>query len=139
MESFVEWWKGIMDIKGVAWIIYPTLLVVLVVVAYYVINLLRNLALGGAPANQFDYLGEFRRMRDEGHLDSEEYKKLTGLVPLPEVESGPVQPEMAEDSANALTSAAKDVIRKAAAKNKNNGDSDSDESASNGLSEHSSD
>ena len=112
MQSLKDWWSSVLDIPGATWIIYPSLLIVLILFAYYVLQAFRNLAIGGSPASE-DYLGKFRKMRDEGALEPEEYKKLAGLVPLPEttkeevaIESGP----------EALTEAAKEVIRKAAQK-----------------------
>ena len=64
MASLTEWWNGVMDIPGASWIIYPSLLFVLVLIAYYVLLALRNLAVGGAPVSD-DHLGTFRKMRDE--------------------------------------------------------------------------
>lgn len=115
MQSLLEWWNGVMAIEGARWIIYPALLAVLVLLAYYTLNLVRNLAVGQSTSGEFDYLGEFRRMRDEGHLDQNEYKKLTGLVPLPDTDTKNEDPVTAEGGAHALTEAAKEAIRRAAA------------------------
>lgn len=82
-----EWWNSVLEIEGARWIIYPSALIALVLVAYYVLQLLRNLAVGGGPADS-DHLGSFRKMRDEGMIAPEEYKKLAELVPLPETETG---------------------------------------------------
>ncbi len=116
MQSLLEWWDGVMSIQGARWIIYPALLAVLVLFAYYALTLVRNLAVGQSRAGEFDYLGEFRRMRDEGHLDQSEYKTLAGLVPLPETESR--EPDRIDDEEGtvALTEAAKEAIRRSAAK-----------------------
>lgn len=117
MQSLLEWWDGVMSIQGARWIIYPTLLAVLILCCYYFLNLFRNLAVGGGDSSgDFDYLGEFRRMRDQGHLDQDEYKKLTGLVPLPNTETGNAVVDVADGGAEALTAAAKEAIRRAAEK-----------------------
>lgn len=103
-----------MTIPGARWIIYPCILLVLILVAYYIVQLFRNLAIGGTPSSD-DHLGSFRRMRDEGMIAPEEYKKLAGLVPLPETEKKEsLDPD--DTGAQALTDAAKAAIRKAAAK-----------------------
>lgn len=113
MESLKGWWDGVMGIPGATWIIYPSLLIILILIAYYVLIAFRNLAIGGSNAAD-DHLGTFRKMRDEGMLDSEEYKKLAGLVPLPE--TTPKDSPDKESGSEALTEAAKDAIRKAALK-----------------------
>ena len=55
-------------------------LVVCVAVAFYVVKLFRDMALGGRedPAS---YITEFQRLRDEGKLDDEEYSRLTKAIP----------------------------------------------------------
>lgn len=114
MESLTQWWQDVMEIPGAAWIIYPCLLVVFILIAWYVLQTLRNMALGGAPTSD-DHLGTFRKMRDEGVLDPDEYKKLASLVPMPEIETK--QAEASVDAATgpvALTEAAREALRKAA-------------------------
>lgn len=81
-----EWWNSVLEIEGARWVIYPSALIGLVLVAYYVLQLLRNLAIGASDADS-DYLGSFRKMRDEGMIAPEEYKKLAELVPLPDTKS----------------------------------------------------
>ena len=130
MESLREWWSGVVSIPGATWIIYPSLLIVLILIAYYVLHAIRNLAIGGSVATD-DHLGSFRKMRDEGMLDSEEYKKLAGLVPLPETKTK-VGEEVTfkESGPDVLAAAAKDVIRKAALKQANDSAEENDESNS---------
>jgi len=109
-----DWWNNVMTIPGARWIIYPCILLVLVLVAYYIAQLFRNLAIGGGNSTD-DHLGSFRKMRDEGMIAPEEYKKLAGLVPLPETtKKESLDPD--DTGAQALTDAAKAAIRKAAAK-----------------------
>lgn len=102
-----------MSIPGASWIIYPAGLIILILIAFYVLQLVRNLAIGGSTSD--DHLGSFRKMRDSGMIAPEEYKKLAGLVPVPETgKKDVVDPD--ETGARALTDAAKEAIRKAAAK-----------------------
>jgi len=115
MESLKEWWGGVMQIEGATWIIYPSILIALVLVAYYVVQAFRNMALGGSP-DSADHLGTFRKMRDEGMIAPEEYKKVAGLVPLPEIESEkPIG--AGETGAAALSEAARAALKKSALKN----------------------
>ena len=126
MESLKEWWSGVLGIPGATWIIYPSHLFVLILTAYYVLQAIRNLALGGSVATD-DHLGTFRKMRDEGVLDSEEYKKLAGLVPMPEATTNTADSSLKESGPEALNEAAKEVIRKAALKRTNNSSDEKDE------------
>ncbi len=117
MQSLLDWWSSVLRIPGATWIVYPSLLIVLILVAYYVLQAIRKLAIGGSLATD-DHLGTFRKMRDEGVLDSEEYKKLAELVPMPE--AAPKKDAVPKESGpKALTEAAKEVIRKASLKRSN--------------------
>jgi len=127
MQSLKDWWSGVLDIEGATWIIYPSILIVLVLIAYYVVQAFRNLAIGGTPASD-DHLGTFRKMRDEGMIAPEEYKKVAGLVPLPEIDSKKSEP--AESGTDALSEAAKAAIRKAAIKNSDESEDDDKDSES---------
>ena len=103
-----------MGIEGASAIIYTSLLIVLILIAYYVVQAFRNMAIGGSSSSD-DHLGTFRKMRDEGMIAPEEYKKVAGLVPLPDIDSKDKDPS--EDTGvDALSEAAKEAIRKAARK-----------------------
>jgi hypothetical protein len=111
MDSLQEWWLSVMDVPGARWIIWGSLLAALVLTAFYVVQYVRNLAIGGSSSSH-DYLGEFRKMRDEGKLADSEFKKLAGLVPLPEIDSK--KPETVVKGTEGLTQAAKEIIQKTA-------------------------
>ena len=81
--SLNEYWQSIMNIPGASWIIWTSLLVILILVAVYVVGLVRNLAIGGSDVDETDHLSEFRKLRDQGMIDEEEYKRLTAVVPIP--------------------------------------------------------
>ncbi len=53
-------------------------LIILCFTAYYFVMLFRDMATGGRPSEPTDYISDFRRLRDEGKLDDEEFKRLTG-------------------------------------------------------------
>ena len=117
----VEWWNSVLEIEGARWIIYPSILLALVLVAYYVLQMVRNLAIGGAPSDS-DHLGSFRKMKEEGVIDPDEYRKLAELVPLPETESKDKpapDKKSVETGPAALAEAAREVIKNSAAKNQN--------------------
>jgi len=115
MQGLKNWWNSVLAIEGAEWIIYPSVLIVLVLTAYYVVQAFRNMAIGGSAGTE-DHLGKFRRMRDEGMIAPEEYKKVAGLVPLPELEKkDSVVP--VETSAEALSDAARAALMKASGKN----------------------
>ncbi|QEG24416.1 hypothetical protein [Mariniblastus fucicola] len=125
MESLRDWWNGVLQIEGATWIIYPSILVALILVAYYVIQAVRNMAIGGTGTE--DHLGTFRKMRDEGVIGADEYKKVAGLVPLPEVDAKEPT-EGLEGGVDALSEAAKAAIRKAALKKADESGDDEEES-----------
>jgi len=107
----LEWWNSVLEIPGATRIIYPCILLVLVLVAYYVLQLFRNLAVGGTGASD-DHLGTFRKMRDDGMIGSDEYKKVAGLIPLPETNSDEkaAVSSAAETGAESLTQAAREIL-----------------------------
>lgn len=131
MQGLKDWWNSVLAIEGAEWIIYPSVLIVLVLTAYYAVQAVRNMAIGGSAGTE-DHLGTFRRMRDEGMIAPEEYKKVAGLVPLPELEKKDTAVVPAETKADALSDAARAALMKAAAKNSEEStnveeDSESDE------------
>jgi len=82
-QTIGEYYESIMAIPGAPWIIWTSVLVSLVLIAVYVVGLFRNLAIGEGDADENDHLSEFRKLRDQGLIDDEEYKRLTSVVPLP--------------------------------------------------------
>ena len=116
VQGLKDWWNGVLAIEGAEWIIYPSVLIVLVLTAYYVVQAFRNMAIGGSGGTE-DHLGTFRRMRDEGMIAPDEYKKVAGLVPLPELEKKDTAVVPPETKADALSDAARAALMKAAARN----------------------
>ena len=85
----LEWWNSVLEIPGATRIIYPSLLLVLVLVAYYVLQLFRNLAFGGGESTA-NHLDTFRKMRDDGMIGTDEYKKVALAKGFRHVASGPL-------------------------------------------------
>ncbi len=48
MQGLKDWWNSVLAIEGAEWIIYPSILIVLVLIAYYVVQAFRNMAIGGS-------------------------------------------------------------------------------------------
>lgn len=74
-------WSEVTQIPEARWIIFGTLLLFLVLIAIYVSTYFRNLAIGGSESEDLDLLSEFRNLRDQGHLDNDEYNRLKTVVP----------------------------------------------------------
>lgn len=114
MDALQQWWVGVMEVPGARWIVWGSLLAALLLTAFYILQFIRNLAVGSSGTSH-DHLGEFRKMRNAGKLDDSEYKRLTGVIPIPDIV--PDKSESAPTGDQALTAAAKEAIQKAA-KNK---------------------
>ena len=74
-----------MEIPGAGWIIGIAGLIILLCVAYYCLNLLRNMATGQTADGISDHLADFRRLRDEGKLGEDEYERVTNSIPGQEI------------------------------------------------------
>ena len=64
-----------MEIPEARWIVWGTILVVLVLIAFYVAKKFRDMAVGG-DAGSAEFLPDIDKMRLEGKLDDAEYQKL---------------------------------------------------------------
>jgi len=71
-----------MEIPEARWIIWLTLLVILVMVGTYVAMYFRGQAMG-IVKEKSDYLSDFRKLKDEGKLDEEEFGRLKQAIPKP--------------------------------------------------------
>jgi len=80
MDSIKKFWSETMEIPGAGWIVGISGLVIFVLISYYILSLIRNMALGKTedPAS---YISEFQRLRNEGKLDDEEYERLAKVIP----------------------------------------------------------
>ena len=80
MEEIKKFWVETMEIPEARWIVAVSGLVICVAVAFYVVKLFRDMALGGRE-DSASYITDFQRLRDEGKLDDEEYSRLTKAIP----------------------------------------------------------
>lgn len=78
-SSFADRWKQIWEIPEARWIVWITLLAVVVMVGIYIAVYFRNLAFGKSDSGS-DHLSEFRRLREEGKLGDKEFAKLKSTM-----------------------------------------------------------
>ena len=80
IESASKYWQETMAIPEARWIVILTILAILILIGVYVTMYFRGHAkgLGSEPA---DYLSDFRKLKDEGKLDEEEFGKLKRVIP----------------------------------------------------------
>ena len=71
-----------MEIPEARWIIWLTLLVILVLVGTYVAMYFRGQAMG-IVKEKADYLSDFQKLKDEGKVDEEEFGRLKQAIPKP--------------------------------------------------------
>lgn len=64
-----------MEMDAARWIVWGTVLMMLVAVAWYVISKLRGL-LYERPVEPREYLGTFQELRERGLLQEEEFQRL---------------------------------------------------------------
>ncbi len=80
LESLSEFWNETMQIDEARWVVWLTLLLILVLIAIYVALYFRNLALGINDGSSED-LSMFRKLKDEGKLDEQEFSDLKAAIP----------------------------------------------------------
>jgi hypothetical protein len=82
--SIREFWDQAMAIREARWIMAAAGLLVVLLVGFYLFKLVRDMALGNTSfgsAESTDFLTEFQKLRDEGKVNDEEYKRLKQSIP----------------------------------------------------------
>jgi hypothetical protein len=74
-KSIRQFWVESMEIDAVRWVVWGTVLLMLLAVAIYVTGRLRSMFYDTAPDRQ-SYLGSFRDLRDQGLIEDDEYARL---------------------------------------------------------------
>jgi hypothetical protein len=72
-------WQQLMSIPEARWVVWTTILAIIVLVAVFVVMRFRNMAIGKLELLE-DPLSEFRRMRDEGALDDKEFASVRSTM-----------------------------------------------------------
>jgi len=79
-ESIGKFWEETMEIPEARWIVWLTILVILILVAIYVVMYFRGQATGRGIETT-DYLTEFEKLKEQGKLDEEEFSRLKSVIP----------------------------------------------------------
>ena len=80
MENLKHQWQELMSISGVPWIVYGSLLIVLLLIAVYVVTFCKKLASGefsGGREEDFDVMHE---IHTRGMIADEEYERAKELI-----------------------------------------------------------
>lgn len=80
MDKLKQFWSETMEIPEARWIVAFAGLVVCVCVAYYFVKFFRDMALG-SNEDPTSFISNFQKMRDEGMLEEDEYKRLKQSIP----------------------------------------------------------
>jgi hypothetical protein len=84
IESVREFWDRAMAINEARWVITIAGFVVSILIALYFVKLVRDLALGHGGSGLADssaHLTNFQKLRDEGKLNEDEFKRLKESIP----------------------------------------------------------
>lgn len=74
-KSIRQYWAESMEIDAVRWVVWGTILLMMLAVAIYVVGRLRAMFYDTAP-DRHSYLGTFRDLRDQGLIEDEEFARL---------------------------------------------------------------
>ena len=79
-ESLQKSWNETLEIPEARWIVWGSILTVLILVAFYVAKKFRDMATGGSGYGSVDLLPDADKLRLEGKLDESEYKKIKSRI-----------------------------------------------------------
>jgi hypothetical protein len=97
MQEIIKLWRSVSEIEGANWVIGVTGALILGWIGYYVVTLLRDMAVGN-PDESVDLLSDFRELKQAGKLSEEEFKRVQASTPLPgEVQAVLERPEPSLD------------------------------------------
>jgi uncharacterized membrane protein len=79
-ENLQQQWQDLMAIPGVPWIVYLSLLVVMVLIAVYVAGFFKRLATGQLGFDHEEDFDVIREIHGRGMIADEEYEKVKQLI-----------------------------------------------------------
>ena len=79
-EKSYEYYKELMEIDGVSWIVYTAVLICLVLTAVYIVGWFRNLAIGGHSSSADEDLDLIREIRNRDMIADEEFDRAKQLI-----------------------------------------------------------
>ena len=102
-EKSYEYYKELMEIDGVSWIVYTAVLICLVLTAVYIVGWFRNLAIGGHSSHAEEDLDLIREIRNRDMIADEEFDRAKQLIrksPTNEIPSKEESPQTDADEIN---------------------------------------
>ena len=69
-----------MEMQAARWVVWITILLILLVTAFYVVKVFRDWAYGGEPSPK-DQWEQLRKLREIGALDDAQYKRARQALP----------------------------------------------------------
>lgn len=79
LESLKTFWNETMEITEARWVVWLTLLLVLVVTGIYLVKLFRDFAFGGRPS-EADRFNDMRTLKEIGALSEAEYRRAREAI-----------------------------------------------------------
>jgi hypothetical protein len=79
LESLKTFWNETMEITEARWVVWLTLLLVLVVTGIYLVKLFRDFAFGGRPS-EADRINDMRTLKQIGALSDAEYRRAREAI-----------------------------------------------------------
>lgn len=79
-ESLQKSWEEMLKIPEARWIVWASILIVLILVAFYVAKKFRDMATGGSRYGSVDLLPDADKLLLEGKLDETEHKQIKSKI-----------------------------------------------------------
>lgn len=76
LENIKKFWVETMEIDAARWVIWSTLLLILVIVAIYIVKFFRDQAFGSGESGDGSLLDEIRRWKQSGVVDEDEFAQV---------------------------------------------------------------
>ena len=80
MENLRQQWHELMEITGVPWIVYISLLIVMVLVAVYVVRLFKAMATGEFGFSREEDFDVIREIHSRGMIADEEFDRAKTVL-----------------------------------------------------------
>ncbi len=80
MESLKKFWVETMEIDAARWVIWSTLLLILIIVAIYTVKFFRDQAFGAEGGGDGSLLDEIRRWKQSGIVDDDEFAQVQEIA-----------------------------------------------------------
>lgn len=75
-DAIEKWWTELMAVPGANWVVAIFLFICVLLVGFYFVKNCRDLAMGKIDSGESSHFTDFEKLRSEGKLDEDEYKRL---------------------------------------------------------------